>query len=105
MRSVGMWAADEGLSDAFSDVEALARECRFSDCSHGGEPGCAVMAAIASGTLAADRLHSQQKLEREWAALARRTDHAARELERRRWKTVHKSVRNHMKVKYGTDGT
>jgi ribosome biogenesis GTPase / thiamine phosphate phosphatase len=102
IRSVGMWDIDEGLSDAFSDVEDLAVNCRFSDCAHDTEPGCAVQAAISDGTLAASRLESQQKLAREWAHTARRVDHAARELERRRWKQIHKSVRNHMKVKYGS---
>lgn len=103
MRSVGMWDIDEGLADAFSDIEALANECRFSDCAHDSEPGCAIQAAILDGTLLASRLESQQKLEREWAVTARKVDHAARELERRRWKAIHKSVRNHMKVKYGSE--
>ena len=101
MRSVGMWDIDEGLADAFSDVAAFASQCRFSDCTHGPEPDCAVQAAIASGRLPQARLESQQKLEREWGHMARRVDHAARELERRRWKGIHKSVRNHMKMKYG----
>jgi ribosome biogenesis GTPase / thiamine phosphate phosphatase len=101
IRSVGMWDADEGLSDAFADVEAFAKTCRFSDCGHGNEPGCGVQAAISNGSLPRARLESQQKLEREWAHLARRVDHAAREQERRKWKGIHKSVRNHMKIKYG----
>jgi ribosome biogenesis GTPase len=103
IRSVGMWDIDEGLSDAFADVEEFALQCRFSDCAHGTEPGCAVQAAISDGSLAASRLESQQKLAREWAHTARRVDHAARELERRKWKSIHKSVRNHMKVKYGSE--
>jgi ribosome biogenesis GTPase / thiamine phosphate phosphatase len=103
MRSVGMWDIDEGLADAFADVQAISVNCRFSDCTHGPEPGCAVQAAIADGRLASSRLQSQQKLEREWAALARRVDPAAREVERRRWKSIHKSVRNHMKLKYGSE--
>ncbi|MEO6349532.1 MAG: ribosome small subunit-dependent GTPase A [Candidatus Limnocylindrales bacterium] len=103
IRSVGMWDADEGLNDAFADVAAFAASCRFSDCQHGSEPGCAVQAAIINGSLPRARLDSQQKLEREWAHLARRVDHSAREVERRRWKTIHKSVRNHMKVKYGSE--
>ena len=104
MRSVGMWDIDEGLADAFSDVAELAEKCRFSDCSHGTEPGCAVQAAIADGTLLAGRLESQQKLARESAAYALRADPLGRAKERQRWKAIHKSVRNHMKVKYGADG-
>jgi ribosome biogenesis GTPase len=103
MRSVGMWDVEDGMADAFADVEAFARACRFNDCTHGSEPGCAVQAAIRGGELAVARLHSQQKLQREWSALARRIDPVARELERRRWKSIHKSVRNRMKVKYGTE--
>ncbi len=104
MRSVGMWEIDEGLADAFADVEALAQNCRFSDCSHGSEPGCAVQAAIRDGSLPQQRLDSQQKLARESAMMARRLDPQARAAERAKWKAIHKSVRNHMKVKYGAEG-
>jgi ribosome biogenesis GTPase len=103
MRSVGMWDIDEGLAEAFADVEAFASQCRFSDCAHGTEPGCAVQAAIHAGKLPAARLASQQKLEREWAAVARRVDPAARAASAKRWKQIHKSVRNHMRIKYGTE--
>ena len=103
MRSVGMWEADEGLADAFADISALAEQCRFSDCTHAAEPGCAVQAAISVGTLPAQRLASQQKLARESAAMARRLDPQARAGERAKWKAIHKSVRNHMKVKYGPE--
>ena len=103
MRSVGMWEIEEGMADAFSDVEAFASQCRFSDCAHGSEPGCAVQAAIAAGSLPASRLDSQQKLARESAALARRVDVHARANSKRRWKAIHKSVRNHMKIKYGSE--
>jgi ribosome biogenesis GTPase len=103
MRSVGMWDVDEGLADAFADITALAENCRFSDCTHAAEPGCAVQAAINDGTLPAQRLASQEKLARESAAMARRIDPQARAAERARWKTIHKSVRNHMKVKYGPE--
>jgi ribosome biogenesis GTPase len=104
MRSVGMWEIDEGLADAFADVEALAQNCRFSDCTHGTEPGCAVQAAIRDGSLPAARLASQQKLARESQMMARRLDPQLRAAERAKWKAIHKSVRNHMKVKYGVDG-
>jgi ribosome biogenesis GTPase len=103
MRSVGMWDIDEGLADAFADVAGLAQDCRFSDCTHGSEPGCAVQAAIAAGTLPRQRLETQQKLARESAAYALRADPLGRAKERQRWKSIHKSVRNHMKVKYGAD--
>jgi ribosome biogenesis GTPase len=98
-----MWDIDEGLAEAFADVEAFASHCRFSDCAHGTEPGCAVQAAINAGTLPAARLASKQKLEREWEAVARRVDPAARAASAKRWKQIHKSVRNHMRIKYGTE--
>ncbi|TDL58334.1 ribosome small subunit-dependent GTPase A [Paenibacillus dendritiformis] len=70
MREVGMTAADhDGLSSAFEDIEALAAACRFHDCSHSQEPGCAVNAAIASGELEAGRLASYRKLLREEARM------------------------------------
>ena len=103
IRSVGIWDADEGLDDAFADVQAFAVDCRFNDCTHGSEPGCAVRAAIERGDLPAERLASQQHLAREWAALARRVDPNARANERARWKAIHKSVRNTMKQKYGAE--
>lgn len=103
MRSVGMWEAESGLADAFADVEIFAAECRFSDCDHGPEPGCAVRAAISDGRLPAARLDSLQKLARESAALAARTEAAARANSKRRWKIIHKSVREHMRKKYGPE--
>ena len=103
MRSVGMWEIEEGLAEAFEDIARFASDCRFSDCVHGSEPGCAVQAAIARGELARARLDSQLKLARESAAMARRTDHELRANSKRRWKIIHKSVRNHMRVKYGPD--
>ena len=103
MRSVGMWDAEEGLAGAFADIQAFASQCRFSNCSHGAEPGCAVQAAIADGSLPVARLHSQQKLARESEALERRRDAAARAAGRRRNRILSKSVRNHMRLKYGAD--
>ena len=65
MRELGMWDVSEGLSDAFTDVEAFLGQCRFSDCMHKTEPGCAIKAAIASGKLDAARWESYQKLKAE----------------------------------------
>jgi ribosome biogenesis GTPase len=101
MRSVGMWEVDAGLAEAFADISALAEGCRFSDCTHAPEPGCAVQAAIADGTLPAHRLASQRKLARESAALAARVDPAARAAHRKRWTAISKSSRAHMRNKYG----
>jgi ribosome biogenesis GTPase len=103
MRSVGMWEVEEGLTDAFADIEEFAAGCRFSDCTHNGEPGCAVQQAIVNGSLPAARLESQRKLARESAALAARTDPVARAAHRKRWTAIHKSSRIHMRQKYGAE--
>jgi ribosome biogenesis GTPase / thiamine phosphate phosphatase len=82
MREVHLWLADEGLEDAFDDIAELAAGCRFSDCRHESEPGCAVQAALANGSLAPERWQSYRDLQRELAqleeSLARRERSRAR---------------------------
>lgn len=85
VRGFGLFDADEGMGEMFGDVEELASLCRFSDCAHQREPGCAVQAALADGTLDERRWQSYGKLQRELAALARRTDAAARRAYQREW--------------------
>lgn len=82
LRSLGM-AGHAGLGSAFSDIDDLARGCRFRDCSHGTEPGCAVAEAIGAGQLDAGRLSSFKKLQRELAAERRRSDPLAARRARR----------------------
>ena len=65
MRELGMWEVDEGIGEAFADVERFEGRCRFSDCRHQREPGCAIRAAIASGELDAERWESYRKLKEE----------------------------------------
>jgi ribosome biogenesis GTPase len=65
MRELGLWEAADGIDQTFADVAGLAAECRFSDCAHEGEPGCAVLAAVEDGSLPAERLESYRKLVRE----------------------------------------
>lgn len=65
MRALRLADAAEGIAEVFADLEELARSCRFADCSHGGEPGCAVAAAVRRGIMEEDRLHRWQKLQRE----------------------------------------
>ena len=65
MREIQLWVADEGLEEAFEDVTELFGQCRFSDCAHESEPGCAVKAALADGTLSQERWESYLKLQRE----------------------------------------
>jgi ribosome biogenesis GTPase / thiamine phosphate phosphatase len=74
LRELGMWVDEEGIEAAFSDVTDLAEECRFNDCAHLTEPGCAVLAAIAAGTLPSERLDSYRKLLGEAAYAAQKND-------------------------------
>jgi len=78
MRELGLWEAEAGVAEAFDDIEALATTCRFGDCRHEAEPGCAVRAALADGSLDGDRWRSWIKLQHELAHLVRREDPAAR---------------------------
>jgi ribosome biogenesis GTPase len=93
LRGVALYAAEDGLSRAFSDVEELASACRFADCGHDGEPGCAITASIEAGDLAQARLDSWRKLQRELAFQARRTDVRLRAEERAKWKRLTKEYR------------
>lgn len=99
MREIQLWDAGEGLSGAFADVEEHAAGCRFRDCGHEEEPGCAVRAAVEAGALPAERLESFRALRAELARLERKQDVHARQEEARRWKTIHKSLRAHPKYR------
>lgn len=85
VRGFGLFDADEGMGEMFGDLDELFGQCRFSDCAHDREPGCAVQAALAEGTLDARRWASYLKLQRELAALNRRHDAAARRAYQREW--------------------
>ena len=93
LRSVGLGLVEDGLELAFPEVEELAAQCRFGDCAHDGEPGCAVVAAVESGELPLRRLESWRHLQREAAWMARRSDVRLRALERRKWTAVYRSLR------------
>jgi ribosome biogenesis GTPase len=88
MREIQLWVADEGLEEAFEDVTELFGRCRFSDCAHESEPGCAVKAALADGTLPPERWESYLKLQREIAHLERRLDKRAAAEERKKWRAI-----------------
>jgi ribosome biogenesis GTPase / thiamine phosphate phosphatase len=103
IRSLGVAGAAEGLDPAFSDVRDIAADCRFTDCRHEREPGCAVAAALADGRLTHDRLMSHRKLEKEAAHVARSGDRLLREAERKRWKAISQASSRHMQQKYGSD--
>ena len=93
MRELQLWDASDGLSRTFSDIELLSESCRFRDCRHESEPGCAVQAALSNGTLGAERFESYLKLRRELGYLERKQDVLGRIEEKRKWKQLHKAAR------------
>lgn len=93
MREVGLVDAEEGVNTAFDDIETLAQSCRFNDCGHTNEPGCAVKAALQSGALDPARWAHFQKLGAELAAAANKSDRAASDAERRRLVASQKAYR------------
>ncbi len=95
MRELQLWDAAAGLGTAFGDVEELAARCRFTDCGHEAEPGCAVREALASGQLPVQRLTSYHKLQRELVALAARHDRRLEAEQNRKWRSIHKLARKH----------
>ena len=93
LRLPRIWEQAAGLRRVFGDVEELARRCRFRDCSHRGEPGCAVAAAIADGRLSADRLAGLEKLAREQAWIESRRDERMRSERKQATKRIHREMR------------
>ncbi|MER7872084.1 ribosome small subunit-dependent GTPase A [Streptomyces solisilvae] len=101
LRGVGLWDAEGGVARAFAEIEELAERCRFPDCAHRAEPGCAVLAAIDDGSLPERRLESYRKLLRENERLAARTDARLRAEMRRDWKQRQALGRHMMERKRG----
>ncbi len=94
MRELALWGGTEGLGASFADIERLAQSCRFRDCRHDGEPGCAVLAALDEGALTGDRFASYRKLEREALAFAARHDRRLQAERRARWKSLTRAYRD-----------
>lgn len=93
MRELQPWADRAAVDASFADIAALAAECRFADCAHDGEPGCAVLDAVGAGRLDADRLENYRRLGREVAFEERKRNKAAASEEKRRWKQIHQAQR------------
>ena len=93
LRELQLWADEEALASSFPDIADLAGDCRFRDCTHGSEPGCAVLSAVADGSLSEERLASWRRLHRELTYLARRVDPAAARAERQKWKSIARARR------------
>lgn len=94
MRELALWDAGAGMGETFSDVAELAAACRFADCAHESEPGCAVRAALADGSLAEDRYESYRKLQGELRHLELKTDPKALAEARKERRRFARSLRN-----------
>ncbi len=97
LRALGLTGSEEGIASVFSDIEEASRSCRFRDCTHNGEPGCAVQMALESGTLSPERLASYRKLMDEARVVAGKTDAALRAAEKRKAKIFSKVVKDYHK--------
>jgi ribosome biogenesis GTPase len=101
LREVAVWTDADAVETAFDDVARLSGDCRFRDCAHGPEPGCAVREAVAQGALAAERLDDYLRLVREQEFLARKQDPLLARAARQRWKAIGLAGREAMKRKRG----
>jgi ribosome biogenesis GTPase len=90
LRELQLWDAGAGFAQTFEDIAALAAQCRFTDCRHLAEPGCAVRRAIDNGSLDPARVENFRKLEKELAFFARKQDAALQSAEEKKWRTIHK---------------
>jgi ribosome biogenesis GTPase / thiamine phosphate phosphatase len=97
LREVVAWDAD-GSDSVFSDIDELMQSCRFNDCAHLSEPGCAVRAALSDGTLDIARLRQYQKMQRELRYTEERKDGLAARNNKRRYKEISKFAREHRKL-------
>jgi ribosome biogenesis GTPase / thiamine phosphate phosphatase len=95
LRELGLWTGAAGAAAAFDDLSELAAGCRFGDCRHRTEPGCAVRQALEDGRLAADRFAAWEKLQRELAWAEERADPLATASRRRQTRALSRSVRAH----------
>jgi len=99
LRELQLWDGAAGFDETFADVDELAGDCRFSDCTHASEPGCAVLAAVESGALPPDRLASWRKLQRELLSVAMRHDHLLRKEESRKWRLRSREARSRTRLR------
>ena len=104
MRELQLWDVDDAALDAtFADVGAIAARCRFADCAHRAEPGCAIQAALETGTLDPGRWESYKKLQREQAYAARRSDPRLARETRDHWRRINRQHRVTQRIKRGLE--
>jgi ribosome biogenesis GTPase / thiamine phosphate phosphatase len=99
LRELQLWASNEALDQTFGEIVALLQKCRFNDCGHETEPGCAITKALQSGELDEGRWQNFLKLKRELAYAERRGDKAAEAQERKKWKSIHRTAYEHVRNK------
>ena len=97
MRELGLIEAGDGLEETFDDVTAIIDSCRFRDCTHAAEPGCAVRQAVQSGTVSAERWNSYQKLQKELAYEEHQRDLITASTEKHRRKQIQRDYHKHTK--------
>lgn len=100
MRELQLWDSSEGVGQAFEDIVTLAQRCKFRDCSHRGEPGCEVEAAILNGLLERERLENYRKLEAELRFQERKLDPRVEREVKEQWKRIHKAMRRNKPSPY-----
>jgi ribosome biogenesis GTPase len=93
MRELQLWDSADGVAQTFEDIASLAQDCRFRDCNHRGEPGCAVEASIQNGVLARERLENHRKLQAELRFQERKIDPKLARQTKEEWKKIHKAMR------------
>jgi ribosome biogenesis GTPase len=98
LRELQLWDSDDGIGQAFVDIEQMAEGCAFSDCGHRAEPGCAVQQALDDGRLEYARLESYRKLQREQLFVESKKDYSIRIAQKKKWKEIHKANRQRMKM-------
>ena len=99
LRELQLWATGQGISHTFADIDELAGECAFSDCTHAAEPGCAVQSALDDGRLDFGRMESYRKLQREQEFIESKKDVSLRLAQKNKWKAIHKANRERMKFR------
>jgi len=97
LRAFGLTGSEEGIASVFSEIDEASQSCRFRTCTHHDEPGCAVRAAVESGTLPPERLASYHKLMGEAQFAAAKTDARLRAERERKWKLIRKAAKNYHK--------
>lgn len=100
MRELGIWDDGSGVDQTFSEISALTDQCRFKDCQHGNEPGCAIRHALEEGTLNLDRYEAYLKLKKEARYIEMKSNQKLRQEEQKKWKDISKFAKNLRKNRY-----